>query len=808
MNSVNYNTQVFINHGFAFLLFVIITLCYCWPVLDGQRINQSDYKQFLGMSKEIVDYRLDTGEEVLWTNSMFGGMPAYQISVFYANNILVHIDKLFQLYLPRPIGILFLYFIGFYILLLSLKINPHLSLLGALGFGLSSYLFIILEVGHNTKAHAIAYMAPALSGMIYLFRNQNTSVRYQSLGFLIAFLFLGLHLRANHLQITYYFLFILFGFWINYLLNVFKTKQFKGFIRATLLLVIAGLLAVGINLGSIWSTYDYSQYTTRGQSDLSSFSDNTTTGLDKDYATAYSYGKVETFNLLFPNFVGGPSVGELSKKSHVYKALRENGISKKDRNAFIKSVPLYFGPQIFTAGPVYMGAVIWFFFLIGCFTIKKPVKWVLLGLVVFSFVLAWGKYFPFITNLFLDYFPLYNKFRTVSMILVIAQFSIPLLAILGLQDFLSKSDIDIQREKIIGKSALILTSIALFFLCFSNLLFDFKSFSDNQFPSWFVEALIQDRQNLFKVDVLRSLMFIFLATSILYFFVKRQLFHTQKRWIYLLAFIVLIDMWFVNKRYFNSTDFIEKSKLEIPFQEQDFDRLIKKDTTIYRVYNLNERLDQGARTSYFHHSLGGYHGAKLGRYQEMIDMHIVKGNLHVLNMLNTKYLISSNESGQAVVEENTSALGNAWFVDNINWVSNADQEILSLNHINPKHTVTINKNYQIGIDSVNYDPSGTIKLDAYKPNRLVYYSSLKTKGLAVFSEIFYPKGWNAYIDGVLVEHFPVNYILRGLVIPSGDHEIVFEFKPKSFFISSKIAFCCSVILIISVIINFIFLFKK
>ena len=796
-----------IHHLFAVITFLSITLLYCWPTLNGKKINQSDYKQFLGMSKEIVDYRNQTGEEALWTNSMFGGMPAYQISVFHPNNILIYIDHFFQLYLPRPIGIMFLYFIGFYIFLLSLKIKPDLAILGSLAFGLSSYFLIILEVGHNTKAHAISYMAPAIAGMIYTFRKVNGTLLYKIPGFFISFLFLGLHLRANHLQITYYFLFILFAFWMNYLIRSIKTKDLSNFFKSTLTFLIAGFLAISINLGNIWTTYEYSKYTTRGNSELTSFSENKTSGLDKDYATSYSYGKLETFNLLFPNFLGGSSASELSTNSNVYNALRKNGISKRDSESFMQAVPTYFGPQGFTAGPVYLGAVVWLLFFIGLFTIKKPIKWILVILISFSFILAWGKHFPFISNLFLDYFPLYNKFRTVSMILIIAQFAIPLMAIIGLNNFINlQLDLN-ERKKILIKSWLILVSVSIFFLLFGKLLLDFQADSDTQLPKWFLNALIEDRIVLFKTDIFRSLLFISLAFSLLYFVLVKNL-YKQKKWIYILSFLVLIDMWFVDKRYFKTDDFVDRSQIEKPFQIQSVDKSIKQDTSIYRVYNLNERLDQGARTSYFHHSLGGYHGAKLGKYQEMIDMHISRGNIQVLNMLNTKYIISSDSNRKTIVQENPSALGNAWFIKDINWVDNADQEILSLNKIDTKQTATINKKYKSEINDIAFNSIDSIKLTSYSPNTLIYNSNTTGYSLAVFSEIFYPKGWQAYIDGVAVNHFPVNYILRGLVIPSGLHEIKFEFKPKSFFVSSKIAFASSFLLIFSGLLAFVIVFFK
>ena len=803
---MKFNTyHSYLHYIFSVFAFAIITIAYCWPILDGDKINQSDYKQFLGMSKEIVDFRSEHGEEALWTNSMFGGMPAYQISVHYANNILVQIDQFFQLYLPRPVGIIFLYFIGFYILLLSMRLNPHFAFLGALAFGFSTYLFIIIEVGHNTKAHAIAYMAPSLAGMVHCFRQENNYLSKKIFGFFISFLFLGLHLRGNHLQITYYFLFILFAFWVHYLIHAIKMNQNTNFIKSTLVFCAAGLFAISINIGNIWSTYEYSKYTTRGMSELTPNSTNQTTGLDKDYATSYSYGKLETLNLLYPNFVGGASVGKLSEKSAVFQALRSNGFSKKDSKSFIEAVPLYFGPQQFTAGPVYIGAVVWLLFFIGLFTIKKPLKWILLMLILFSFTLAWGKYFPLITNLFLDYFPLYNKFRTVSMILVIAEFTVPLIGAIGLYS-LWNLDIELrEKTQILLKSSGFLILTSFFFLVFGNILFDFKSISDSQFPTWFLDALINDRLSMYKSDIIRSMVLIVMATIIIYLAIIRYEKH-HFTWVYILAILIFVDMWFVNKRYFNQDSFVVKSKVETPFQIQDFDKLIKQDTSVYRVYNLNERLDQGARTSYFHHSLGGYHGAKLGKYQELIDAHISKGSLNVINMLNTKYIITSNKNREPIVQQNSSACGNAWFVKDVNWVYSADQELISLSDFDPNNSVIINNKYQHYVGDFNYNEDNIIELKTYRPNKLIYNAHVDTASLAVFSEIFYPKGWKAYLDGVPVNHFPVNYILRGLYIPKGVSEIVFEFKPKSFFVSSKISFISSCLLVLTGILSIVRLF--
>ena len=594
-----------------------------------------------------------------------------------------------------------------------------------------------------------------------------------------------------------------------YFIKKIQTKEVFTFFKRTLLFVCAGIMAILINIGGIWSTYDYSKHTIRGDSELKNDQGEFNSGLDRDYATAWSYGKMETFNMLYPNFVGGSSHAKLSEKSHLYNALRNNGVSKHDSQNFIQAVPLYFGPQSFTSGPVYVGAIVWLLFLMGIFTIKKPIRWVILSLILFSFLLAWGKYLPFLTNLFLDYFPLYNKFRTVSMILVIAQFAIPLLAVLGLHYFIySESSYELKKQIII-RSSLILIGLSIFFLLFGNLLFNFKSITDSRFPVWFVDALIEDRLGLFKLDIVRSL-FLICLTSLLCLYVLAQNKLNKTQWIYGLILLVIIDMWFVNKRYLNADDFILKSQVEVPFKKQDVDNIIHQDTSIFRVYNLNERLDQGARTSYFHHSLGGYHGAKLGKYQDIIDRHISVGNMNVINMLNTKYLIVPDPNGQLVVQQNIEALGNAWFVDSIHWVKDSNQSIESLSQFSPTTTAIIDEKYKKHIDASVFNGENSIQLKSYLPNKLTYHVNSKRSGFAVFSEIFYPKGWTAYIDGLSVSHFPVNYLLRGLVVPDGTQEIVFEFKPKSFFISAKISFFASCLLIITGLITFVkmFLFRR
>ena len=824
----------YIKHILSVVFFAIVTLLYCSTTLQGEKIKSHDYKQFLGMSKEIVDYRAETGDEALWTNAMFGGMPAYQISVHYANNILVHIDQFFQLYLPRPIGIIFLYFIGFYFLLLVLKINPGLALIGALGFGFSSYFFIILEAGHNTKAHAIAYIAPVVASMIYCFAKEDRNIWHAIRGFFLAFLFLGLHLRANHFQITYYLLFILFFFWIYYLIRNLKEERKIEFIQNTMLFSLAGIMAILINIGNIWSTYEYSKYTIRGESDIV----NESSGLDKDYATQWSYGKLETFNMLYPNLVGGASSVKWSEDSNlfqlIYKDTRKKGATTKQAktytNQVLKQLPAYFGPQPMTSGPVYIGAIMWLLFFIGLFVLKKPIKYVLLSLVIVSIFIAWGKNFSFLSDFLLQYLPLFNKFRTPSMALVIAQFIIPLLGIIGLNELIYSKHLSLyEKNKIILKSVGFFILLSIFFLSFKNVLFDFRFPLDGILPEAIMLELVKDRVHFFTTDVMRSTAFIFLAGILIYYiilFISSSDILKKRLSILALGCLVICDMWFVNKRYLNSEDFDLIENVEKPYILEEFDQnIIAQDTTIYRVY---DKLQFGnTRASYFHHSLGGYHAAKLRTYQNLIERHINPDspNQTVLNMLNAKYIIDLNTDGTALVKnDNMSALGNAWFVDIVRWVPNATEALSSLDNFNPKTTAIIDEIYKQEVSAVKnlifsdtaftvpnveltqlsdnlinnkiIKDSPYVTLKMYQPNKLIYTSNNEYTGLVVFSEIFYPKGWKAYIDGIEVAYFPVNYLLRGLVVPSGSHEIIFEFKPKSFFVSSKITWFASFVLII------------
>ncbi len=781
----------------ALAIFVVITLAYFSPLLEGKKLKQSDITQWKGMSKEISDFRDKTGEEALWTNSMFGGMPAYQISVRYKGNVLRYLDELIQLYLPQPAGMVFLYMLGFFILLLVLKVDIWLAIAGAIAFAFSSYLFEIFEAGHNSKAHAIGYMAPVLAGIILTYRG-----KYLAGGILSA-IALSLELLTNHLQITYYLMMIIGVFVITELVSSIREKQLPSFVKASGVLLIAAIFAVASNITSIWATYEYGKETIRGKTELTTEKENRTSGLDKDYATGWSYGKMETFTLLIPNFNGGSSQGPLTKSSNVYKALKANNIDDNQAKNVIKMMPLYWGSQPGVAGPVYIGAIIMFLFIFALFVVDNKFKWWLLAAVILSILLAWGKNFMPFTDFFLHYVPGYNKFRAVSMTLVIAELCIPLLAFLGLQKIFSGETDKQKLLKSLYYSIGITGGISLFFALAGSSIFDFVSPADEQyksyFPDWLMAALRQDRASLLSSDSFRSLAFILLAGGSVWAMITGKI----KKPVFYSALILLIvfDMWSVNRRYLNSSSFVRKSVDAVPFHPTAADEFIMKDKDPdFRVFNQsvgNPFAD--ASTSYFHKSLGGYHGAKLRRYQELIDHHLVKGNMNVYNMLNTKYFIVPGEKGgQPQMQINMQALGNAWFVNNAHMVNNADEEINALTDFVPTETAIYDKRFedQVKGHMISKDTLATIVLTDYKPNHLTYKSVSEKEQLVVFSEIYYDKGWNAFIDGKLAPYFRADYVLRAMIVPAGNHTVEFKFEPKVYATGEKIAYASSILLVL------------
>ena len=784
----------------AVVISLIIILIYFFPLLEGKKILQSDIVNFLGASKEIVDYRNKTGEEALWTNSMFGGMPAYQISTRYTGNLLEYLDKILTLGLPHPASTVFLYFLGFFILLIVLRVNPWLAIAGSIGFAFSSYFFIIFEAGHNSKAHAIAYMAPVIAGIILTLRKKYL------LGGILTAVFLSLEIKANHPQITYYLGITALILGVFELIYAIRNKQISTYFLSLGILVIALLLAVLSNITSLWATYEYGKYTIRGKTELTTEQANRTTGLDKDYATQWSYGIGETMTLLIPDFYGGSSTALISDKSAIIKAMKENNVSDDVIRDFLSQpLPyLYWGDQPFTSGPVYVGAIIFFLFILGIIIVKGSLKWWLLIATILSIILSWGHNFMTLTDFFLEYIPGYNKFRAVSMILVIAEFTIPLLGVLALKVLFDEM---MDKKKIFNgiKIAFIITgTITLLFALLPGIFLNFTGSNDPNFqqnlPDWFMQAIRDERQRLVRIDAIRSFIYILITSVALWAVLFKKV---RKEYIYaLLIFLIIADMFTINKRYLNNNNFTSKSKVENPFEPTVADQVILQDPDPdFRVLNLNVNTFNDASTSYFHKSIGGYHGAKLRRYQELIEHHITKKNIAVLNMLNTKYFVFGDEKRKPVAQMNPEALGNSWFVNEYKIVDNADQELDALTNFDPANTAIIDRRFSGYLKDFtpSKDSFDQIRLTSYQPNALEYQYHSTNTGLAVFSEIYYPNGWNVYIDGQATDHFRANYVLRAMILPAGDHKVEFRFEPMVYKTGEKISRITSIILIILII---------
>lgn len=773
-------------HIIIIILFALISFAYFSPLIEGKSIDGHDIKTWIGMSKEISDFRDSSGTEALWTNSMFSGMPAYQISVKYSSNLVRYIDKVITLGFPRPANILFLYLLGFYLLLLSLKVDYRIAAVGAIAYAFSSYFFIIIQAGHMTKAHAIAYLPMVVASVIYTYRGKLL------LGGVLTALTVALELYSNHLQITYYLIFILIFIGLYQLFHDYNTKNLPSFFKRSAVLILAALLATGTCFTRLKTTMDYGKDSTRGKSELTNNIENKTKGLDKDYATQWSYGIAETMTLLIPNFHGGASQGELSTDSETYNALKRSPNAKK----IIKNLPLYWGDQPIVSGPTYAGAIVIFLFLLSLFLLKGRFKYWILTLTILSIFLAWGKNFMPLTELFLDFFPGYNKFRAVSMILIVAEFTLPLLAFLAFNNFIFSDANKLSKIKSLKNAFFVTGGITLLFSLAPNMFFDFVGVNDSVLASngWPVEALQSDRASMLSSDAWRSFFFVSLAFLSLFLFIKNKV--SSNNIILVFAVLLLLDMWTINKRYLNDSHFIRSSKIKTPYKATQADNYILSDNDPnFRVFNQSVSTFNDASTSYFHKSIGGYHGAKLKRYQELIDSHISKGNMQVLNMLNTKYFIL--QTGK--VNINPNVLGNAWFIKDVKIVENADDEILALNDFDASSIAVIDKRFQSFLGEFSEDSSSNIKLDEYQPNYL-RYSSVSTKNqIAVFSEVYYDKGWNSYIDGELVSHFRANYILRAMNIPKGNHTIEFRFEPEIFKIGERISLASSILLIISLI---------
>jgi hypothetical protein len=792
-------------HLIAVLGFVLVSLLYFYPVLQGKKIMQSDIVQYTAMAKEQNDFRASQNTEPYWTNSAFGGMPTYQLGAKYPHNYIKNLDETLR-FLPRPADYLFLYFMGFYVLLLVLKTDPLKAFIGSLAFGFSTYLIIILGVGHNAKAHAIAYMPLVIAGILLVFRRQFI------LGGLLTMVAASLEINANHPQMTYYLLFLILIIAAYYSYNFAKEKEFKTLFYSLAVFVVAGILAIGTNATNLLATAEYSKSSTRSTSELTFNPDGTpktnSNALSREYITEYSYGIAESFNLIAPRLFGGSNSEKLGDDSSVYNFMLGYGASSEEAKMFTENYGItYWGDQPIVAAPAYIGAVVFFFCVIALFHDRRKIKYVFLLGTLFSLVLSWGKNCPSITDFFIDFVPMYDKFRAVSSIQVLAELCIPVLAIMGLQSFFTTT-IEKRWDSLWKAGA---TSIGLLLLLFfSKSLFDFEGSLDGQllsifkqhpdasFGPRFIEALIADRKTLYAADLLRSSFFIAISFTLLGLFVKNKL--SQTMTIIGVGLLMVGDLVLVDKKYVNADNFASASEVEIPFQPTPTDSQILQDTTHYRVFEVAGNLTN-ARTSYFHQSIGGYSAVKPRRIQQLFDYQISKNNMEVLNMLNVKYIIQTNEKGEEFPILNSNANGNAWFVKNIQLVKTSDEEMKALDSLDSKNVAVINTTefetfLKNGIKEFTKDTLASLQLTKYQPNYLQYTTNNAHDGVGVFSEIYYKNGWIATIDGKEVEIIRVNYTLRGLQIPAGKHRIVFKFEPQVVKTGSTIALISTVVMLL------------
>ena len=762
----------------AVVIFALASIIYFHPVLNGQKLNQSDITQFKGMVKEINDFRADKNTEPYWTGASFSGMPAYQVSAYYPNDFVRTLDRALR-FLPRPADYTFLYFLSFFVLMMAFKVDWRLAILGSLAFGFSTYLIIIFGAGHNAKAHAIAYMPLVLAGVLWVFQK-----RY-ILGFLVTGVAMSLEIYTNHPQMTYYLGFCLLILGIVEFVNAIKEKIIPVFIKQSLVIIAAVLLGIGANAPRLMAMKEYADYSTRGKSELTINTDGSkktaSKGLDKAYITEYSYAKLETFNLFVPRFMGGGTVEKLGENSNFYQTIEQKA-GKKVAKDYSEQVLTYWGDQTIVEAPAYIGAVIFFLFFLGFFLVKGRLKQWLVAATIFSILMSWGRNFDVLTNFFIDYFPLYNKFRAVSSIQVIAELCVPILAILGLKKIFSTSISSEEKKNGLKNAVYFFGGFVVVGFLLAHSFSTFEGLRDSQYTQLpgLTDALITDRKSMLLMDSFRSIVLMLLSAGVLWLLLKNKF--KQGIAIIALTVFVLFDLISVNKNYTFKKDSWQKArKIEKPFIASAADKLILQDKAHFRVGNFTVNPMNDGSTSYFHQSIGGYHAAKLGRYQELFDYQIAKNNMQVLNMLNTKYFIVGNDKGEKQAQLNPDANGNAWFVEHVKVVNSANEEIQALDSLNTKKGAVYQKpllKQKEIIFPKEIDSTAKIQLINYDVTSLTYQTKTEKEQFAVFSEVYYKDGWNAYLDGKLTSHLRVNYVLRGMIIPSGEHTIEFKFEPK------------------------------
>ena len=805
--------------------FAVISIAYFLPAaLEGRTLFQHDTVAGVGAGQESVEYLERTGERTRWTNALFGGMPTYQIAPSYnSTKPLNWFQKAYQLFLPSYAWLPFIMMFGFYILLRAFGIPAWLSGLGGLMWAFSSYFFILIAAGHIWKFVTLAYIPPTIAGVVLAYR------KHYLAGGVVTALFLALQIMSNHVQMSYYFLFVMLFMAIAYFVDAQKNHELPHFFKASGVLLVAALIGISANLSNLYHTYQYSKETMRGKSELvqqnASASSQNSGGLDRDYITQWSYGIGETATLLIPDARGGASAPLSQSETAMEKANPMYGM-------LYNQLTQYFGTQPMTAGPVYVGAFVLALFILGCFIVKGPMKWALLGATIFSILLSWGKNFMPLTDFFIDYIPMYNKFRAVSSILVIAEFTIPLLAILTLKEILQKPQVLSQQKVAVVVTLALTLGVSLVYAVapdiFVNSYFSMPELNalQNGIPEAqlvpILDNLAEMRANMVSSDAWRSFFVVFIGAAIVYLYKAGKM---KSTWtIILIAALCTADMWNVNKRYLNDSLFTDNSVKENTFRQTDTDKIILQDKNLdYRVLNFASNTFNENNTSYWHKSVGGYHAAKLRRYQDMIDHYIApqmqqaigeivstngemtqadEEKFKVINMLNTRYFIFPiDQQGHTAPIENPYAFGNAWFVDKVNLVNNANEEIDAIAHTPLRTTAVVDKRFADVVGHLTYtshDADAYIRIESYEPNHLVYTSSSACDKAAVFSEIYYP-GWKASIDGKPVEVGRANYILRTLAVPAGQHTIEMRFDPTSIHVTETIAYVAVVLLGLGVV---------
>ena len=799
------------------LLSIVVSYSYFSPLLSGKRLMEHDRLTAYGAQQESKDYYNKTKVATNWSNSMFGGMPNVTFWGKYKINISQTLRKIEKLNI-YPASSLIILILGSFLCLILLGINPWISILGALSYSFASHYFILIGAGHITKVWALVYLAPLIAS-IYLTFNRN-----KLLGAILTMIFLSIEISAVHPQISYYGGLAVLLLGLVYFIYALKNKSLKDFFIRVAYLIIPLIVAVGVNARYLLTTTEYSKYSTRGESILNNKT-SAGEGLDKDYILDYSYDLGEAFSAFIPRIRGGGMGEPLTEKSATYELVAKSQ-GKTQARKLIKSIPLYWGNQPIVSGPFYFGAINIFLFVLGLFLIKGRDKWWLVSVVIMSFLLSLGAQFSFFNHLAIDYLPLYNKFRDVKNIVFIQHIAIWILGIMALNQIVQKKISPKEIFNGLKFATIIAGGFALIFIIFPSIAGDFSGGRDERLGELFAGVLKIDRKSALQADALRSLIFVLLSAGLILGYMKNKL---KPSLVMLIASVlILADLWAIDKKYLNNDNFVKKAQIDNPFVPTKADLQILKDKhPNYRVFNMSLNPWSDASTSYFHKSIGGYSGAKLRRYQDMIEYHFsgemqkigsslqtaksqadvdaIFTGLNALNMLNTKYIIYNPDAAPLL---NKSALGNVWFVNNVNWVENANDEIDAISKVNVSNTAIVNKEYEALIPQIETDSTAKINLESYTPNLLSYKSTSSSSQLAVFSEVFYPKGWIAKIDGVETDYLRANYILRAIVVPAGNHEITFEYKPKSIEIGDNITMASSALMLLLIMAGLYYENKK